>query len=234
MYVSYRTSFEEAPYDAVDPYEGGPAAGELTCPPGWAPMYKRGPGWKRPEWDLKIAPQPEIRTGMQAAGFFSTWSAMRACLFKTFSLTPGRAFRASGWGMGVASGIGAGMQLVAAPDGSQDWEVDWLAGRDEWWSNYDRKAYNRVWHKFEITGTVGPGGLLTVFLVGNTDSASIEHHGTHWDDFRLEVEDDQPDSGIEIDYERIASLTAERVLALQAIDRLDLVSRLLEMLQSSD
>jgi len=236
MYVSYQTSFEEHSYDAVDPYEGGQAAGELTCPAGWLPGYKKVPGGKRPEWDLKIFPQSEIRTGTQAAGFFSTWSMMRACLFKTFSLTPGRAFRVTAWGMGVASGIGAGMQLVAAPDGSQDWTVDELPGRDEWWSNYNKNPYNREWHRFTVEGTVGPGGLLTVFLVGNTDSSSIEHHGTHWDDVLLEVEDDQSGPGptVEVDYERIASLTAERVLALQAMDRMDLVTRLLEMLQESE
>ena len=193
MYVSYQTSFEEQSYDAADPYDGQ-VAGELTCPAGWLPGYKKV--GKRPEWDLKIFPQPEVRTGLQAAGFFSTWSEMKACLYKEFHLTPGAAFRVTAWGMGVASGIGAGMRLVVAMDGSLDWEAAGDAHPEwEWWSNYNENKYDRQWRQFVAEGRVGLDGTIVVFLVGHTDSSSIEHHGTHWDDVLLEVEETTPPSG---------------------------------------
>jgi len=181
--IAYQTSFEEGFYD----YQG---QGEVTCPNGWVPGWKEeSASMKRPEWDSKRKADghPEIRTGSFAANFFSTYSQMKACLYRLFNLTPGARFRASVWCMAKSTGACVrGMQMVADPNGGNDWEKAGLPA-SEWWSSPDNPSYDGDWHQLTVEGTIGAGGQLIVFLRGNTDDA-IAHHGVHWDDFVLEVE----------------------------------------------
>lgn len=179
MRVAYQTSFE-------DGFEYYNLESALNCPVGWIPKWNDT--HQRPEYSPKDADQghPEVRTGRFAAGFYSRWSEMSACLTKSFSFAPGTNFRGTVWAMYVATAKGFGQALKAGSPG------DWDAAMDSspWWDN-NSGAQDRVWKELVVEGTVDQTGILNIYLLAHTDNAMEGGH-SHWDDFKLEVEDGSP------------------------------------------
>lgn len=178
----YQTSFEEGFY-----YPLGEEEKEVDCPIGWRPAWNKG--GPRPEFKPKSkeAGQPEVRTGMWAAGFFHVSSIWGGVLYKEFTVAPNAPVRLSAWCMGVhAGGPNAGMSvgIFHEPLFFAD-DTRW----QEWWSPYMAEYKDREWRQLVAIGAADANGRVIVALFGRTDAA-IEGWNTHFDDVLVEVYDD--------------------------------------------
>jgi len=177
-------------------YEG---VGELTVPTGSVLLYEHNAEDKtklnRPEFDHKIAPQPEVHTPPMSAAFFGMYSTMQAALVWEIQAPPGSTVRASIWAMGVDGGgdVGQVLGITGTNPGEGAIEpatLDDLAQWGSWWSHNMDEWTEREWRQLWTPVITTTQDRFWVIARGVTNYAQPGH--THWDDLLVQIEGEAP------------------------------------------
>jgi hypothetical protein len=221
-------------------------APEMTVGKFWEPFFDKT--LTRPEWGAEAIGKgrERVRTGSKAQKMFTSYAYHDAGVWQRINVTPGKWYEFTAW-------LHVWVSNQDDPDVSEG-QYHAMVGANPWghWPAHYASVYGKevLMDQYDVytpVQVVFQAWVPTVSVIvrGRTEN-KYKHNDLYIDDCAMRVVDvyiDEPPPPApppappptpgEIDYELIASMTAERVMGLQAIDRLDLLMSLLELLQTN-
>ena len=178
--------------DGLDNFYAFGGIGELTCPVGWTPTWRKGDGTPgilvRPEYNP--AGTPQTRTGPAAAAIRSRFATIDGALYREVNTLPGDVVTASVWMLKTEDGAGHAMRVGIDRFGGTDHTAPGIIW-SEWYSQYADDYAVNAWREREATA-VANGDDVTVFLQSRVDVAT-DSTNAHFDDVSVAIDEAEPE-----------------------------------------